>query len=1600
MAQNLDKGNLYQAAVRANLNPAQMEQINSLSEMYSTHSRLSGLPVNVAAQEYSQLTPEQQKSIASFVGDGNKDPVKQNRSFIESAAYAISRPIVEPLKAVFNAAMWLSDQTTRLYRTGAIAIEENKNLADAWKKSGARGEQVFNPDRIEKATKQYGYDTIEVAKRIAGGVPLDQIIAEAPNDNQKRIAAEGAQNPNSLLTEAVAKVNAAKYSPGRQLANALLPEDLEGKGALYTWLSGSTDAAWRIGLDPTLLLGKAAKVYRGAQYALSKTAGSIDNVTKAFDTSTVRGKNITRFWEQYTDLTSQLVKAREAGDQLKVGEITGQLRRLNPGFMNNNVSESLITYAKDNYNGVISLTTAKGFLSDAQNLDKLMYGQPGYWVKYMPRLSATRQKRLELYTATSRAFDLNKDSADFVRTIAFDEANLQGVTPGERALQTLTGTGTETAVEAGLATGARIKADNEALSLFKSRWSLGAINRKLDKLSGKFARIPIQKDLQNLNSDASIRAIGQLARPIYGRFGARVVEDMYRTSNLGQRRLLAQGLVTTVLKVRGAEATPSGQKLIESIGNLGREAHYSNPIVDPVTGIMKYPSASASGFDSALYPYQLADGMAMPSLDQVDKAVAREGFLGRMWGLQYKQQADQLIDGWTSLTILSPRFPVRNAIEDFIVGFANGVSVKGFIAGRRQATKLRTISQDLELGMVNKLIKGNKAKEISGEFKLIDEGKWLMPGGKAATTYTEKEIAKRQVFAKGLLDNKFDDAAKGVFKNEYDKYVYEFSMYGNYEKLINEVAEGAYNFAAGANSFSVVGREGRKRGRVVDYTIDGKQYRMVHKSNFTPQAIDNESAVGWAFQIAAKANDPLGSEGILALHQFGKANNARNLFVRKMEKVISDPRFAQMRKDMERYYNNVNHTPRQHAEAMYEDLVGLFGKRDRSLNYDLLNKVVRQNAKSGKFEINPGGISSIEDLPTAINDLPVALSIPRFVPASNSANFISDTVRWGWDKAAAANARFSRDGLVIDASFHIRRDLEPFRNQLVESFKKSGMPESYAEEAATRRVVDLSENLAVERVLSFVDNPEVRSYLAWNSRNIARFYRATEDAFRRLYRTTRYNPQGVQKLALTYEGVTHAGFVQRDDQGEPYFIYPGVAPVYNAVNKALNAVGLGDKFVAPMPLQFGASIKMLTPSADPNSWIPTFSGPLAGVSLKTIYSLAGAVQEFDLPIASRVGKEITSTEKYTLGKYSEDTDIVNAFLPAHINKALKLFDTDERDSQYASAFRKAVTYLEAAGMTPSAGATPGEVQQYQDRLKTTIHSILGVRFALGFIVPANPGIELKSDMADWVRDNGRTNFKQVYLELINKYADKPDPVGRAMEDWVKFFPDQVPFTVSESDPRIAARFKTSQEAAAWVENNKELLKQYPEGAGFLIPQTGEFTFDAYKSLKAEGFRQNKLVGDFLQEVFASRSKQYYYEQRDIYETMLSNTSNDKRKKELKDTWDSWSKEFRATRPLLELELSESAQKVVKRQQAYENLRKMLEETNINNPAANSLRKMVNIYEEYLYNTTIKYNSRSQEDVDARKNLKEAALVELRDVAKENANASAAYDTLFANFLRD
>jgi hypothetical protein len=551
--------------------------------------------------------------------------------------------------------------------------------------------------------------------------------------------------------------------------------------------------------------------------------------------------------------------------------------------------------------------------------------------------------------------------------------------------------------------------------------------------------------------------------------------------------------------------------------------------------------------------------------------------------------------------------------------------------------------------------------------------------------------------------------------------------------------------------------------------------------------------------------------------------------------------------------------------------------------------------------------------------------------------------------------------------------------------------------AAKRQFAELIEDRAVNQVLQYVDNPLVRTQLAFGARNFSRFYRATEDFYRRISRVVTYNPMAIRKAALTYDGIAHNGWIQEDDQGEKYFVYPGIEPIYRAVQGAMTAVGVPAEFKVPFPVQFGSQIKMLTPSLNQDSIIPTFSGPLSGVSIKVISNLV------DVAGAPGAADSIT---QMALGKYAVDRSFVSAFLPAHINRLYESMNTDERDGQYASAWRKAVTYLEAGGhglkekYDENKVLIPPSIQEqeeYRQRVKNTTLSILGTRFIFGFVAPASPQVQLKADMANWIKDNGKANFKQAWNSLLDQY---PGDFDSAMAKWVELFPNEIPFTVTESEKKTVAVIRYAEESGKFVEENKDLFAKYPQGAAFLIPHKSGFSWDAYQTMKNMGLKYNKNVSDYLRDVQTASDLQSYYSKKNEYEESLESKITDFERTAARREFTEWAKVFKAGRPLLQEELSEGGKKAVARIAAINDLRNMLNDKTVKTrgPVQQSLKEMLNIYDDY------KLQRSALDNLSGTTNLvsfmKDSAIIKLRELSKANENTMSAYNTLFASLLGD
>jgi hypothetical protein len=781
-----------------------------------------------------------------------------------------------------------------------------------------------------------------------------------------------------------------------------------------------------------------------------------------------------------------------------------------------------------------------------------------------------------------------------------------------------------------------------------------------------------------------------------------------------------------------------------------------------------------------------------------------------------------------------------------------------------------------------------------------------------------------------------------------------------------------------------------------EYTINGKKYKIDHGGSFQElRPLDTDGKVAWITQIAAVGNDELGS---LALRYIENEDYA----IKAIYKKLTSEDYASQKARFQLYAPGNNADEYTHAKNVYQATRNLFAKQDGTLNRALLNKA-RIKTPTGGIQVNTRSLG-IDDLPNDYADVPEFVIGKKLMPIADG-NPAGKIVGKHWNWLGEMNARWSREPLVLSASVDIRKGwkasgleerylntfLDPIRNNATLSAAEKEVLIKDATMRAKSNIINMTQDLAKERVLAYVDNPDVRTQLAFTMRNFARYYRATEDFYRRISRTVRYNPESIARLALTYEGVSHSGFVQKDDQGDSYFIYPGMNQVYSVMSGMAKIAGLSNGFVAPMPVEFGAKLNMITPSMNPDSIFPTFSGPLAAFPLELMYRFVPSTKE---------------AQKYLQGTYSEDQPIINAILPAHINRALAVLNQDERNSQYASAFRKAATYLEASGhglqikIDPKTKQqippTAGELEAYSDKLKATTSTVLGMRFFESLILPASPSVNLKSDMANWVKDNQRTNFKQVFSNLVTQYNGD---FTKATEEWIRLFPKQMPYTVSESSKKTVAVIRYGEAAGNWVDNNKELLTKYPQAAGFLIPQIGAFNYDAYKTMVNEGLLNKKPMGDFLKEVQVSTDRQFYFQQNAKYKEALASTSSTDQKRQLNDRWSNWSKSFMALRPTLAEEFAQGSLPNVQRQQAVNDLRNMF--TKEANPpkgaVANVLKSMLAVYDQYV-EASSQISDRSQMSLDRLNAMQEGVKIQLQKLGESNPNTKSAYDVLFAKLI--
>jgi hypothetical protein len=1606
--------NLKAAAFAAGLSPQEQKKVEDFNKALSIHKELSNLPSDAANAKYSKYTPAQQADLQKNFG--NEDPtVKPNRGTFGTAWYytvgAVGRGIGYAGGKTLAGLGNVSDVMTRAYRTGAIALDQSVDLGSAWNIANDKGDKVFSPTRILDAQTKFGQDAVDVAVRIASGEKPEAILKTATPEQKKYLMLADPTNKvipgiedskvaaaRGLFQDTLDAVQASKYSPGRQIANLVLPSQLEGSGFFYKAISGTVDAAYRIIADPLLVAGKAKRTYDVSKYALDVIVGK-NAVVEVFSKPSV-----INFWDKYGTKLDELSKAQAKKDPMAIAIAKKDLQTLAP-----ELGPAVIKTLQKADIPVTDAKTAQAFFENTKQLDEMLKGQIGRKRVIIPRMDPARKARIAAVTTGRKVFNL-----DAVGPRLVDDMWFGGNTTADGIAETIID-------------GQKVIIDKVTKATkFKgiARFSTEYLQFRIDRIKASLTLAPMFKDdFFDVTAIDAADKIYRLAIMVMPRRESKLLAEAFDAiGETGKKKEVYYGLWSTISELRGLNTNLPGQALVRQMTGKVKSIHSINKADDA------YPEMGS-------LPSDFNNFVAVPTLVDIDRAAARNGLFQKMIGIANGDLASKMTSAWSFLTLAGPRYALRNAGEDLMVNLAIGQSPWGLAKSRVLSTRINTYLQavkniegstswsDNPLGIVMRIVNRKDVDKYTEELTALsikfEEGKKTLATLKKELSALKKDtpdyvakleeiqlinkdlaggitIQAREIFAQSLSEGRINRLRSALNLPDMNKVEIELLTeqikYGDIENSLAIASEGGLNFVTGNDYITRATNLVKQTGvRVHALEIAPSPTALVRakgEKTYSVKALDPQdegSMYGWLMRIGYFANDELGTIAVANLdNQAAYLASAREwLKTKKGQKFIADAR-ASTQMDSE-----------QLLRLTFSRTEELFTKSsDNALNLELLNKI-RTLDNNGNWIVS--GRLSMDDLPTSGGDIPAAFVGPTLVPAVPLDQITSSIMTQGWTFLGLANARMSRQPIVLQEMIQVRKQMREsgFEGKWIESYTKGINPENttgvaIATERAKKALATVVEERATNQILQYVDNPLVRTQLAFSSRNFARFYRATEDFYRRMYRTVRYNPEAIQKAALTYEGFIHSGWIQQDDQGESYFVYPGIGPVYNAVQDALSLLGIEREFKIPFPVEFGAKVKMLTPSLNPDSLVPTFSGPIAGASVVTISSL---VNIFNPGAADTI-------KGYALGKYSVDQPILSALLPAHINRLYGAMNQDDRNSQYASAWRKAVTYLEASGhglpkKYDEAGnlipPTPGEREAYRLSVKNTTLTILGMRFVAGFFAPASPSVNLKSDMAQWVSDNGRANFKQTWNKLLEQY---PGDYEGAMAKWVELYPNQIPFTITESEKKTIAPIRYAEESGNFVDQNGELFKKYPSAAGFLIPHKTGFSWDAYKTMKDAGILYSKRVDDYLLEVQTAADLQEYYNRRNEYEAALKTAVVDFERTNIRQEFDKWKDTFFAGRPMVQEELSQGSQKAIKRLQTLDELNLMLDANlGVRQKTENGLRALRDEYVNYQ-NERANLEAMNASSVLIQ-NLKDTTLIRMRELSQYNENTKAAYDVLFS-----
>ena len=924
------------------------------------------------------------------------------------------------------------------------------------------------------------------------------------------------------------------------------------------------------------------------------------------------------------------------------------------------------------------------------------------------------------------------------------------------------------------------------------------------------------------------------------------------------RWIAAQGLIKTETKT----SSTIGSLIDDSTDLISAGVIDEVPTAAAVTDAPVYnPSLLEDGSSAALYDYQMTPIIGFPNMAALDQMSLRKSYLTALLGDNGTMST--ITDYWTLGTIAGPRFFLRNGLEDAGLYALTGGSWKGYRYGQLYSKATREATERIDPKDPSR-VRGRKLGLAPSATRWLGDRLPKALNGIILPHLDEAEIASAKILAadgdrsalvslirKAFLRQKLIFIKKP--KNEQVlKDLDEAAEHPAFYNMMDEASETTEGLASG----SMVGVGADKTTRaILNGEIKDVSGIVLPYNTKLVSAEDPSSIKAWYNNIHAVIyGDGRKVETLAFLREYYQAKVSG--IPDQIERVVakySEHLLLNNKKMVNSSAIGATEGAASLARRKLDDALRVFTTKEGSFNDDLFNKISKEEVqKDGTTKVtyamydmvNKKQIQRLteEDLLkmpgkpfSALGVDNMTLPVSPKIPLSMQA----------WSAMGRSLARFTREPIFVANYLDARDFLRPLEQRLAGEF---------GQEYATKWAVESAYERAYATTMAYVDNPNVRSQLAWNVRNVARFYRAQEDFYRRMMRTVRNNPLAIQRLNIAWHALDETGFIHENEFGDKYFVWPGNKTTLTAINNVTGLFGI-NVLEGGTLTEFTSKVSMLTPSADPNSAFPTLAGPWGATAFTGLMAIFPQLKSFQDEI---------------MGEYSVGRSYWETVVPTNAKKSVDLFNlafglNDELDSDtvYADSARSAIQVYASTGLIEQGKQYSNtELADIKDNLNIVANDITILRTLAGPTLPAAVSVNPQT-VTDFAKSMGVSGMRKVFIELI-KVND--GDYNLALSKFVKNNPGLSIFTVSENEnPDSFGNFQATRETQKFIMENEELFKLSKTGSAFFAPQEGVQALGAWKYLASMGAKAPKNVLTYFNEMVTAEGyaryrllqKQYY-----------------------------------------------------------------------------------------------------------------------------------------------